>query len=272
MAKIRFSPNLHHLFKELPPHRRLEAVRKCGCDEVEWHMPFALTKEELKQQLDDLGLEFIYFVVPVDWDKGVWGLGAQPGKEQEFRRAASIALEYAALCDIYSINVGAGPVPKGESKERCIDTYVKNLIWMSEQARGMRLKLLLEGVAAERVPDWAMQTMAEANAIRRATGQDRVQLVFDTYQLRWQEQGPLTPIMDAYWEHIGHIQIGNTPKRFEPGVGEMDLLWLVERAYAKGWQGCVGLEHDPSMDSWSSLMWMNKYGYTVDPKNRPVDS
>ena len=272
MAKIRFSPNLHHLFKELPPHRRLEAVRKCGCNEVEWHMPFALSKEELKQQLDDLGLEFIYFVVPVDWDKGVWGLGAQPGKEQEFRRAASIALEYAALCDIYSINVGAGPVPKGESKERCIDTYVKNLIWMSEQATGLRLKLLLEGVAAERVPDWAMQTMAEANAIRRATGQDRVQLVFDTYQLRWQEQGPLTPIMDAYWEHIGHIQIGNTPKRFEPGVGEMDLLWLVERAYAKGWQGCVGLEHDPSMDSWSSLMWMNKYGYTVDPKNRPADS
>lgn len=86
---------------------------------------------------------------------GCGGLGAQPGKEEDFKRAASRALEYAALCDIYSINVGA-----------------------------------------ERVPNWAMQ--AEAEAIRRATG----------------------------------------------------------------------LEHDPSMDSWSSLMWMNQYGYTVDPNNR----
>lgn len=268
MAKIRFSPNFHHLFNELPPHERCAAARKCGCDEVEWHFPYALTKEELKQQLDDNGLEFIYFVVPVEWDKGVWGLGAVPGKEDEFKSAASRALEYAALCDIYSINVGAGPVPEGEDRQRYVDTYVENLIWMAGQAEGLRLKLLLEGVAAERVPNWTMQTMAEADAIRRATGQDRVQLVFDTYQLRWQEQGPLTPIMDEYWDHIGHIQIGNTPVRFEPGVGEMDLLWLVERAYAKGYEGCVGLEHDPSMDTWSSLLWMNKYGYTVDPNDR----
>jgi len=268
MAKICFSPNFHHLFTELPPHERCAAAARCGCTEVEWHFPYALTKEELKQQLDDNGLEFIYYVVPVDWSKGVWGLGAQPGKQDEFRRAAERALEYAALCDIYSINVGAGPVPAGEDKRRCVDTYVENLIWMSEQAEGLRLKLLLEGVAAERVPNWAMQTMAEADAIRRATGQARVQLVFDTYQLRWQEQGPLTPIMDEYWDHIGHIQIGNTPQRFEPGVGEMDLLWLVERAYAKGYQGCVGLEHDASKDTWSSLLWMNKYGYTVDPDNR----
>lgn len=268
MAKIKFSPNFHQLFNELPPQARCAAARKCGCNEVEWNRPYALTKEELKQQLDDNGLEFIYFVVPVDWDKGVQGLGAQPGKEEEFKRAASTALEYAALCDIYSINVGAGPVPEGEDKQRCVDTYVNNLIWMAEQAEGIRLKLLLEGVAAVRIPNWAMQTMAEAEAIRAATGKERVQLVFDTHQLRWQEQGPLTPIMDKYWDNIGHIQIGNAPDRFEPGVGEMDLLWLVERAYAKGYEGCVGLEHDPSMDSWSSLVWMNKYGYTVDPDNR----
>ena len=130
------------------------------------------------------------------------------------------------------------------------------------------MKLLLEGVTAERVPNWTMQTMAEADAIRRAIDQDRVQLVFDTYQLRWQEQGPLTPIMDDYWDHIGHIQIGNTPERFEPGVGEIDLLWLVECAYAKGYAGCVGLELDPSLDTWLSLMWMNKYGYTVNPGDR----
>ena len=67
---------------------------------------------------------------------------------------------------------------------------------------------------------------------------------------------------------IGYVQIGNPPDRHEPGVGELDLVYLVERAIGKGYEGAIGMELDPSKDTWSSLTWMNAFGYTVDPDNR----
>jgi hydroxypyruvate isomerase len=45
-------------------------------------------------------------------------------------------------------------------------------------------------------------------------------------------------------------------------------LWLVRRAVDKGYAGAIGMELDPSQDTWTSLMWMNRFGYAVDPDNR----
>ncbi len=265
---IRFAPNFYHMFLELPVRERFAAAAKIGCTAVEWHFPYELPKQELKQLLDDNGLEFTYGVVPADWDAGVWGLGAQPGQEDDFRRAADQALEYITHCDFYSINVGAGTVPEGVERQRCVDTYIKNLDYIAGQAGNHRCLFLLEPVCRHRVPDWAMHTMAEAAEIVRAVGRANVGLVYDTFHLRWEEQGPLTAIMDQYWPLIGYVQIGNPPDRHEPGVGELDLLYLVDRAIGKGYTGAIGMELDPSKDTWSSLTWMNDYGYTVDPQNR----
>ena len=82
--------------------------------------------------------------------------------------------------------------------------------------------------------------------------------------MRYEETGTLTDIMDEFWPLIGYFQIGNPPDRNEPGVGELDLIWLVRRAIQKGYKGAIGMELDPSLDTWSSLLWMNEFGYKVD--------
>ena len=265
---IRFAPNLYHLFLELPIRERFAAAAKIGCAAVEWHFPYELPKDELKSLLGALGLEFTYCVVPADWAGGVRGLGAQPGKQDEFRRAADQALDYITHCDFYSINVGAGPVPEGESRERCVETYIENLTYIADAAGDHRCKFLLEPVTSQRIPDWAMQTMAQARDIVEAVDRPNVGLVYDTFHMRYEETGTLSDIMDEYWPLIGYVQIGNPPGRHEPGVGELDLIWIAKRAIEKGYGGAIGMELDPSMDSWSSLLWMNEHGYTVDPDNR----
>ena len=264
----RFVPNIYHLFVELPLRARFAAAAKIGADGVEYHFPWELPKKELKQLLQDNGIEFIYCVVPSDWSAGPTGLGAQPGREDEFREAADLALDYIFECNFHSINVGAGPMPPGEDCHRCIDTYLKNLDYISTQAKGHRCLFMIEAVAEQNVPDWPMHTMADAAEVVRALNHDKVRLVYDTHQLRLQEKGPIAPIMDEYWPLISYVQIGNAPGRHEPGVGEIDLLYLVEKAVKKGYTGPIGLELQPSKDSWSSLTWMNPYGYTVDPDNR----
>lgn len=262
---IRFAPNLYHLFLELPIRDRFAAAAKIGCSAVEWHFPYELPKDELKSLLTDYGLEFTYCVVPADWAGGVMGLGAQPGKQDEFQRAADQALEYIQHCDFYSINVGAGPVPGDETRERCVETYVENLTYIADAAGNHRCKFLLEPVTAHRIPNWTMQTMAQARDIVTAVNRRNVGLVFDTFHMRYEESGTLSDIMDEYWPLIGYVQIGNPPGRHEPGVGELDLLWIGRRAIEKGYAGAIGMELDPSMDTWSSLMWMNDLGYSVDP-------
>ena len=137
---IRFAPNFYHMFLELPARERFAAAAKIGCTAIEWHFPYELPKDELKQLLDDNGLEFTYGVVPADWDVGVWGLGAQPGQEDDFRRAADQALDYIVHCDFYSINVGAGTVPEGVERQRCVDAYVKNLDYIAGQAGDHRCR------------------------------------------------------------------------------------------------------------------------------------
>jgi len=265
---IRFAPNLYHLFLELPLRARFAAAAKIGCTAVEYHFPYEIPKAELKRLLGDLGLEFTYCVVPADWAGGTMGLGAQPGRQDEFRRAADQALEYITHCDFYSINVGAGPVPDGESRERCIELYIENLRYIADAAGEHRCKFLLEPVTAQRIPHWAMQTMAQARDIVDQVGRSNVGLVYDTLHMRYEETGTLSDIMDEFWPQIGYVQIGNPPDRHEPGVGELDLLWLARRAIEKGYSGAIGMELDPSKDSWSSLMWMNELGYSVDPAQR----
>ncbi len=265
---IRFAPNFHHMFLELPIRDRFAAAAKIGCTAIEWHFPYELPKEEVKALLDVNGLEYTYCVVPADWAGGVMGLGAQPGKQDEFRRAAEQALEYIQHCDIYSINVGAGPVPPGESREACVATYIENLDWIAAASGDHCCKFLLEPVTSHRIVDWAMQTMAQAREIVEAVDRPNVGLVYDTFHMRYEETGTLSDIMDEHWPHIGYVQIGNPPDRREPGVGELDLVWIAQRAIDKGYKGAIGMELDPSMDTWSSLMWMNDHGYTVDPDSR----
>ncbi len=263
----RFCPNLYHQFTELDIRDRFSAAARLGFDAVEWHFPHQLPKTELKTLLRDNGLRFIYGVVPVDWTKGEYGLGGQPGREEEFRRAADIGLDYASHCDFWSLQVGHGGLPKGVERQKCIETFARNVGYVCEQARGTDLKVVIEPVTTARFNlPFVLSTMEQGAQVLRLVDDDRLRLVYDTYHLRMEETGTLSGILDAYWPVIGHVQIGNAPTRNEPGVGEVDLHYIVEQLDARGYDGWIGLEYDPSRDTWSSLMWASRYGYPIRPR------
>jgi len=260
MSLPRFAPNLHHQFLELPPRERFAAARLAGFDAVEWHFPYEVPKAELKALLDDNGLAFTYCVCPVDWSRDL-GLAGQPGREDEFRRSAEIGLDYAAHIRSRAMQIGPGTVPAGVERARCVDTFVANLAWFCRQAAGTGIAPNIEGVCQARFPNFVIQTIGEAEAVRAAVVDPSLRIVFDTYHLRMQETGPLAALLDRHASAIGHVQIGNAPLRHEPGVGEIDLHDVIARVHAMGYPGWIGLEYDPSADTWTSLAWMGRYGY-----------
>jgi hydroxypyruvate isomerase len=261
----RFAPNLYHLFLELPIRERFAAARDAGFDAVEWHFPYELEKNELNQLLRDNGLAFVNAVTPVDWTKDI-GLTGQPGRQNEFRRSAEVALEYASLCGWVTLHPGAGQIPAGASQQECIDTMKENVAWLCKQAAGLPLMISLEGVCNRRFSGCVLQTMDDAvQVVNDLDRPKNLGVVYDTYHLRYEHKGSLIELLRKHWDLIRHIQIGNAPERFEPGVGEIDLHAIIREIDTLGWEGWIGLELDPSMDTWSSLMWTNHYGYNVKP-------
>jgi hydroxypyruvate isomerase len=266
----RFAPNLYHQFLELPARERFAATAKLGFDAVEWHFPYELPKTELKSLLDDNGLTFTYGVVPADWANKNYGFGGQPGQEEQFRHAADTALDYALHVPYRALNVGHGILPKGVERQRCVETYVKNLQYICDQAKGSDLLLVVEPVtsAVLKMP-FVLSTMEQATEVYRLVDRKNLKLVYDTYHLRMEETGSLSGVLDRFWSMIGHVQFGNAPTRNEPGVGEIDFDFIIKRLDEKGHQGWIGLEYNPSKDTWSSLAWTNRYGYQIDPSQRP---
>lgn len=262
---IRLAPNFHHQFTELPIRDRFAAASAMGFDAVEWHFPYELPARELKALLDDNGQRFIYGVTPSDWASGNYGLAGQPGREDEFRRTANAGLEYLVEVNSYSMQVAPGAVPEGVDRRACFDTLVANLDYLCNQATGTPLTLCVEGVCDARFPgkQFVLRTIADAAQAVRAVGRDNLKVVFDTYHLRMQEQGPLSNLLDQYFDVIGHVQVGNAPVRHEPGAGELDLDFIMRRLDGRGYPYWVGLEYDPSMDTWESLLWAKRYGYAV---------
>lgn len=261
----RFAPNLYHLFLELPVRERFAAVRAAGFDAIEWHFPYELPAPELRDLLQANGLALVNAVTPVDWRRDK-GLAAQPGRQDEFRRSAAIALEYATTCGLRTLHPGAGTIPAGVAREACLDALRENLDWLCAQAAGTPLVVTIEGVCNARFPGCVLQTLDDALAVVREMDRPNLKLVWDSYHLRNEHKGSLLTLLQQAWPAIGHIQIGNVPGRHEPGVGDIDLHAVIREIDRSGWTGWIGLELDPSRDSWSSLQWCNAYGAHVGDK------
>lgn len=260
MPKI--APNLYHQFLELPVRERFAAVARCGFDAIEWHFPYELPVAELKTLLDDNGLVFVNAVTPVDWNVSK-GLAAQPGQEADFRKAAELALTYAAATRLRTLHPGPGQIPAGVERSRCIDVLSGNLAWLCDQARNLDLTIAIEGVCNARFPGMVLQTIGQAVEVADLVGAPNLKVIYDTFHLRHEEKGPLSDIYERYRDKIAHIQIGNAPIRNEPGVGEIDLFHLIDLFDRHAYDSWIGLEYDPSLDTWSSLKWAERYGYVI---------
>jgi hydroxypyruvate isomerase len=266
----RFAPNLMHLFQELPERERVPAVAELGFDAVEWIFPYALKKEEVARICKGNGVTISYGLVPADWAGNNWGWSGRLGCQDQFRRAADTAIEYAIAAGYDTIQVGHGKIQPGESRERSIDTVVENLAYICAQAKGQPFRIVIEPVCTRNNEPFVLSTMAQGKAVLDRVKADNLWLVWDTFHLTIEEPGSLAVILDTYRPQIGYAQIGNLPDRTGPETGELDLYWISERIWSLNCTKWIGLEFGPAngQDSWDALAWCARYGYPVKPRSK----
>ncbi len=94
-------------------------------------------------------------------------------------------------------------------------------------------------------PGQFLNKIPQAWQICRAVGSPSCKILFDIYHQQITE-GNLIPNMNAAWEEVAYIQVGDNPGRREPGTGEINYRNIFRHIHSKGYQGVVGMEHGNS--------------------------
>lgn len=86
----------------------------------------------------------------------------------------------------------------------------------------------------------------------RRMAHPQFRLTFDTYHQQ-RGSGDLLATLEANFDLISGVHIGDAPTRQEPGTGEINFANIRARLVALGYDGEIGLEFFPSQDEETAL-------------------
>jgi hydroxypyruvate isomerase len=249
----RLVANIGFLFTELPLPARFAAAAAAGFAEVEFVGAYDERPTTVAGWARDAGVAVTLLNTPFgDAAAGDRGLAAVPGREAEFRAGALTALEHAAACGCPMLHAMAGVAPAGPAAEA---TYRANLAWLADQAPD--LSLTVEPISRAAMPGYYLNRTDQAIATLDAVARPNLGLQFDCFHVQL-EEGDVHGRFARLLPRITHVQIANPPGRHEPGVGKLDLPWLIGEFDRLGYGGRIGCEYRPSTATTNeSLLWMS---------------
>ncbi len=255
----KFAANLSFLFNEVPFMERFAAAASAGFKGVEYLFPYGEDKEAIAEALRTNGLQNVLFNLPPgDWAAGERGLGALPGREQDFRDGVARAMDYALAADTKRLHALAGIVPAGADQDRCRQTFIGNLRYACEQLAPHGITLLVEPINTRDMPGYFLNYQKDAHALLAEVGASNLKVQMDFYHAQIME-GDIISTFRQHLPHIGHVQIAGVPDRHEPDSGELNYPWLFEMMDEAGYDGWIGCEYRPREGTTAGLGWMAPY-------------
>ncbi len=255
----RFAANLSMMFGEVPFLDRFAAAAEAGFEAVEFLFPYEHPPEEIASRLRLGRLRNVLFNLPPgNWAAGERGIGAVPGRQQEFREGVATALRYARALGTPSLHAMAGLVPAGADRSACRATYLENLRYAAREAARHGITLLIEPINARDMPGYFLFTQAEAHALREEAAAPNLKVQMDLYHAQIVE-GDITVKLRRWVRHVGHVQIASVPDRHEPDSGELSDTYLFRLLDDLGYRGWVGCEYRPARGTVAGLGWFAPY-------------
>lgn len=254
----RYSANLSMLYTELPFLERFAAASADGFEGVEYLGPYEASEAAVAGALRGAGLTQVLFNLPSgDWAGGERGIGALPGREEEFREGVELALSYAAALECRQVNCLCGIVPEGVSREEALDVLARNLAYAAPRLAEAGVRLLVEPINSYDIPGFLLNRQGETLALFHRVGADNLWLQYDFYHMQ-RMQGELMATFERLQSRIAHVQIADNPGRHEPGTGEINYRYLLRRLDTLGYEGWVGAEYIPAAETRAGLTWRNE--------------
>ncbi|MFC5586820.1 hydroxypyruvate isomerase family protein [Nitratireductor kimnyeongensis] len=257
---LRFSANLGFLWPDRPLIQRIEAAARAGFKAVEMHWPYDVDAAKVWECCSANGCELLGVNTPLgNAEKGDFGLGAQAGREAEFRDTFVRSADYAREAGASSIHVMAGVVSP-DVRERAKAVFIENLAFAVEAAAD--LTLLLEPINQRDKPGYFYSDISTAADIIAEVGASNVRIMFDVYHVAVSEGDVLTRVQ-RHLPQIGHVQIAAVPSRCEPDEGEIAYGAIFTALERLGYSGWIGCEYKPRAGTDEGLGWLDALGVSL---------
>ena len=251
----RYAANLSMLFTEAPFLDRFALAAQAGFQAVEFLFPYAFPAHEIRQRLQDNGLQLVLHNLPAgDWDAGERGIACLPDRMAEFRSGVGQAIEYAQALGVPQLNCLVGKTPAGVADALLRATLVENLRFAAGELKQAGLKLLVEPINTFDIPGFYLHGSAQTLAVLDEVGADNAYLQYDIYHMQRME-GELAATMTKHLARIAHIQLADNPGRNEPGTGEIHYPFLFALLDRIGYDGWIGCEYKPATTTQAGLGW-----------------
>jgi hydroxypyruvate isomerase len=252
----RFAANLSMLFTEHAPIARPAAAAKAGFRAIEIQFPYEMAAGDFAHACRKAAVECVLINFPGgDFARGDRGLGALPGRRDEFRAGVETARRYLAATGTKRVNLLAGvPGPEVEPA-RARATLVENIRFAARAVADLGVTVCVEAINTRDVPGFFACGSDQVVGLVDEAGEKNAALQYDLYHMQIME-GDLIPTFRRLRPRIGHVQFADTPGRHEPGTGEINFANVFAALDAAGWDGWVAAEYRPSGKTEESLAWL----------------
>lgn len=252
----KFAANLSMLFTEVPFLDRFAAASKAGFKYVEFMSPYEYEQEELLGRIKEAGLQVILINVPSgNWAGGDRGIGADPGRKEEFRAGIKEAVKWGKLLGVPRMNILGGKVNPQYTPEEHWQTLVENVRYTADEFAKAGFEVVVEPINHFDIPGVFLRTVKQAADLIAEVGRPNVKIQFDVYHVQ-REEGNITPTLREHFDKIGHIQVADNPGRHQPGTGEINYPYIFAELERLGYSGYVGGEYIPEPSTVESLAWI----------------
>ena len=250
--------NLTFLYSELDFLQRFGAAASAGFRGVEYMSPYEYPSDRLAAELGKHKLRQVLFNLPAgDWGAGERGIACHPDRVGEFQDGVGKAIEYAKALECSQVNCLAGICPDAP-EERQRAAFVSNLKFAAMKLKEAGVKLLIEPINTIDIPGFYLTTTLQALEIIREVGSDNLYVQYDIYHMQIME-GDLARTIEANLALIAHMQLADNPGRHEPGTGEINYDFLLDRIDRLGYRGWIGCEYKPATTTGAGLGWAKRY-------------
>jgi hydroxypyruvate isomerase len=258
----RFAANLTTLFTELPFLDRFDAARRAGFEGVEFLFPYAHAASAIAARLaGDAGgkaVHVVLFNLPAgDWAAGERGMACDPRRIGEFQQGVARAIDYALALGVRQLHCMAGIKPRHASARQAHTAYINNLRYAAAACRPHGITVMIEPINTFDMPGYFLTGSAQAAAVIAECGVDNIKLQYDIYHMQRME-GELANTIARLLPLIGHMQLGDTPGRHEPGSGEINYAFLFSLLDSLPYAGWIGCEYHPQTSTLAGLGWRER--------------
>ena len=202
-------------------------------------------QKKIGDKLAKLNMQMGVFVINFDhWPVKTSLTSGDKDWRDKFLKSCTEAVETAKRCNATWMTV----VPGNYERSLDIGYQTANVIESLRKAAGIfePHNLVMVCEALSDTPDLFLRHSDQTVALCKAVNSPSCKFLFDMYHMQ-RNEGNIINNIDAAWNEIAYLQIGNNPGRNEPGTGEMDYHNIFKHLYQKNYKGVLGMEHGKSI-------------------------